>query len=594
MKRSALIPTVGCTVILLGCMLGSAYAWEFGLTGSFNWSYEWYDQLGQKGFLGRYNVDNGAATRAQNLNFWNGGQFDTNVVTGSSSGWSYFNVEFEPEIKINSAVRIRGIYRLGSWHDPANSDYHTQDAPGTGNAFSEGQWTQFWLTANTPWGVFGVGKRPWKFGAALQYDGADAATTESVVLVVPYGPIYFGLGFYPYRFAGTSSILMEHLIRNRVAAEAAYGDPYDLPHYYTTADDITTPGQYFSRADRSGSFSKDFLFFISYSSGPLQLGALASFGAYRIGPEALLLADNNASPLIRLDTQLTHGTIFLKYNNGRVFMNSEAAWLYWIDRYQPRDGFPGQRVLTDSENVYLPYTRYIEQWRAMVEAGAFAGPAKVSFITAWSPGPDRRGGRYIDRQPAAFVWHPTYDTHLGNFSVFRTYSYLFSYNYGAGLNAYNLSGDGYIRDAFVLAARGDYAIASNFNVFTTMFWAQRTSHGYPWGALRPNWGDAVDGNVDFSLASPGPLNIPINNIRVPNIPDRELGYEIDIGFDWQLLEGWQVGMVLGYWVPGNWFKYACIDRSVTNWNNDAVRNGANPNRTIDPVIGGEFSMTFQF
>ena len=596
--------------ILVSCtMLTSANAWEFGLKGSFNWTYEWYDQMGEKGFFGRYYVDNGnngAGCRAQNLNFWNGGQFDTNFVTGSSSGWSYFNVEFEPEIKVNPAIRMRGLYRLGTWGDPAASDYHTQDAPGTKNGFSQGQWTQFWLTANTPWGVFGVGKRPWSFGTGLQYDGADAATTESLVLVAPYGPFDFGIGFYPYRFVGTSSILVEHLIRNRVAAEAAYGDPYDLPRYYNTWDDMTTPGQYFSRADRSGSFSKDFLVFFSYSNGPMQFGALGAFGAYSIGPEALLLADDNRSPLIRLDSQLAHGTIFLKYNNGRVFMNTEAAWLYWTDRYQPRDGFPGQNQNADSASVYMPYTRYIEQWRAMLETGAFAGPAKVSLLTAWSPGPDRRAGRYIDRQQAAFVWHPTYDTHLGNFSVFRTYSYLFSYNYGAGLNAYNLSGDGYLRDAFVLAGRVDYAVASNLNLFGTFFWAQRTSHGYPFGVLRPNWGEDVDGNVDFSLVSPGPLNIPVPKppdavapSNAPNVPDRDLGYEINIGFDWQFLEGWQVGMVLGYWLPGKWFQYACADRSVTNWNSVpgypyTYWNGANPNRAIDPIIGGEFSMKFEF
>lgn len=586
---------IGLCIVFNVMMLGAAHAWEFGLKGSFNWAYEWYDQTGEKGFFGQYNVDNGNGTRVKNLNFWNGGQFDTNFVTGSSSGWSYFNVEFEPEIKINQAIRMRGMYRLGTWGDPAASDYHTQDAPGTKNAFSEGQWTQFWLTANTPWGVFGVGKRPWTFGTGLQYDGSDAASTESIVLSVPYGPFDFGIGFYPYRYVGSSSILVTHLIRNEVAAEAAYGDPYDLPQYYK--DTLPTPGQYFSRADRSGSFSKDFLVFISYSSGPLQFGVLGTIGGYHIGPEALLLAgdlaSDNGSPLISLDSELNHGTIFFKYNNGRVFVNSEAAWLYWTDRYQPGDRWSSQQI-ADSTSVYMPYTRYIEQWRGMFEAGAYAGPAKVSFITAWSPGPDRRLGRYIDRQAAAFVWHPGYDTHLGNFSVFRTYSYLFCYDYGSGLNAYNLSGDGYLRDAFVLAGRVDYAVASNLNVFGTFFWAQRTSHGYPMGVLFPEYGEDVDGNINFDNVSPGPLNIPLDRIFVRNIPDTELGYEINVGFDWQFLEGWQCGLVFGYWAPGKWFKYACIDRSVSNWNNDTVYNGARPDRTIDPIIGGEFSMTFEF
>ncbi|MCX5861390.1 MAG: hypothetical protein NTW27_04625 [Deltaproteobacteria bacterium] len=590
-------------VFLLILLLSPAQAWEFSLKGSFKWAYEWYNQTGTKGFFGQYNLDNGRATRVANLNFWNGGQFDTNFVTGSHSGWSYFNVEFEPEIKINQAIRMRGFYQLGTWGDPAATDYITQDAPGALNAFSEGQWTQLWLTVNTPWGVFGVGKRPWKFGTGLQYDGSDAATTESLALVVPYGPFDIGLAFYPYRFAGSSSILLTHVNRNRVGASSAYGDPYDLPHYY--AEDLTTPGQYYSRADRSGSFSRDFLAFVSYSSGPMQVGVLGSFGAYHIGPEAILLGDPdpnvNTSPLICLDTEFYHGTAFVKYNDGRFFINAEAAWLYWTDRFQPTD----EQARDPHQHVEMPYTRYVEQWRAMLEMGVFAGPAKVSFITAWSPGPDRRAGRYIDRQPAAFVWHPTYDTQLGNFSVFRPYSYLFSYDYGSGLNAYNLSGDGYLRDAFVLAGRVDYAVASNLNVFGSLFWAQRTSHGYPWGALRPNSGEDVDGNIDFSQVRPGPRNIPGptsvdsdgnpigDRSWVPNIPHRALGYEINIGADWQLLEGWKFGVVFGYWAPGAWFSYACVDRSYPNWQ-DLTSTGTIPGRTIDPVIGGEFSMTFEF
>ncbi len=613
MLRQRHFESTGLVVFLLILFLGPAHAWEFSLKGSFNWTYEWYNQTGAKGFFGQYNLDKGTATRTANLNFWNGGRFDTNFVTGSSSGWSYFNVEFEPEIKVNQAIRMRGFYRLGTWGNPAATDYITQDAPGTKNAFSEGQWTQFWLTVNTPWGVFGVGKRPWKFGTGLQYDGSDAATTESLALVVPYGPFDIGLAFYPYRFAGRSSILLTHVNRNRVGVASAYGDPYDLPHYYTgvLADVLDTPGQYYSRADRSGSFSRDFLAFVSYSSGPMQVGVLGSFGAYHIGPEAILLGDPdlnvNTSPLICLYSEFHHGTVFVKYNNGMFFMNSEAAWLYWTDRFLPTD----EQVRDQHQHVEMPYTRYIEQWRAMLEMGVFAGPVKVSLITAWSPGPDRRAGRYIDRQPTAFVWHPTYDTRLGNFSVFRPYSYLFSHDYGSGLNAYNLSGDGYLRDAFVLAGRVDYAVASNLNVFGSFFWAQRTSHGYPQGVLQPNWGDGenmgngVNGNIDFSQVCPGPLNIPgptsVDSLGnpigdrywVPNIPDRALGYEINIGADWQLLEGWQFGVVFGYWSPGAWFSYACIDRSYQDWKN-LTSTGTIPGRTIDPVIGGEFSMKFEF
>jgi hypothetical protein len=558
--------------VCLPLFVAPAAAWEFHLAGSFNWTHEWYTQRGAKGFFGPYNADNGVGTRAANLNFWNGGQFDTNITTSADAKWSYFNVEFLSTVKVNEAIRLSGKYRLGTYGDPAASDYHTQDAPGINDAFSEGQWTMFWATAQTPLGIVGVGKRAWSFGNALQYDGEDAATTESVALVVPYGPFDIGIGYYPYRFAGNSSI----------PAYAA-DDPYNLPSYATVNGTIA-PGQYFSRADGSGSFSRDFLGFLVYHNGPLQIGVLGAVGSYHIGPEALLInpLDPPITPLVALDSDLFHGTTFLRYDNGRFFFNAEAAWLYWTDRFHS----------DPTALVIPPNPQYTEQWRYMVEFGIISGPAKVSFLHAWTPGPDRRAGTLIGKQPAAFVWHSGFDRQLGNYDVFRPYGYMFGYNYGAGLNAYNLSGDGYVRDASVLAARVDYAVASNLNLFGAFFYANRIANGYSWGCLGPNaavgaFGAIPDGNVDFNI------NRYPNS---PNIPDTALGYEIDAGLDWKLLEGWTAGVLVAYWQPGKWFNYACVDRSVPGWQSGNAANffGTRPNRTIDPILGGYFSMMYSF
>ncbi len=53
---------VGLTAMLLVAMSGPALAWEFGMAGSFNWTHEWYDQMGSSGFFGQYNIDRGATT----------------------------------------------------------------------------------------------------------------------------------------------------------------------------------------------------------------------------------------------------------------------------------------------------------------------------------------------------------------------------------------------------------------------------------------------------------------------------------------------------------------------------------------------------
>ena len=73
-------------------------AWELQLTGSMNWDYEYYYQLGSQGFFGPYNVDNGAGTATGNLNYWLGGGIrlqGQNFVTGADANQSYFYIILE-------------------------------------------------------------------------------------------------------------------------------------------------------------------------------------------------------------------------------------------------------------------------------------------------------------------------------------------------------------------------------------------------------------------------------------------------------------------------------------------------------------------
>ena len=55
-------------------------------------------------------------------------------------------------------------------------------------------------------------------------------------------------------------------------------DPYDL----------IVP-QYFNSSDKSGLITNDLVLYVVYNSGPLQVGALASYGGYHVGPEGQLL-----------------------------------------------------------------------------------------------------------------------------------------------------------------------------------------------------------------------------------------------------------------------------------------------------------------
>ena len=340
MRRIKLVVAVLMCMAFIPVMAGPSSAWELKLTGSMNWYYEFYNQMGSQGFFGPYNVDNGFIPSTANLNFWwEGPHLAQSLATGSSAGGAYLYVIMDPVLTINPAINLKGRYRLGQWNFPQTGYYNTWDAPGTYNAFSEGQWTMFWATVSLPWGTLGVGKRPWIFGTGLQYDGTDALTTESLVLSAPYGPLDIGIAFYPHRPVRRGQTITV--------------DPYDL-----------VAPQYFNLGDKSDSHIKDLMAFVVYNNGPLQAGVLAAYGDYHVGPEALLLFNPLPAPFFSFgrdvamplaqDSYYSHGTVFTKYNNGRFFFNAEAAWLYWTDRLSglrnlPRPADNDHRLASDAQ-----------------------------------------------------------------------------------------------------------------------------------------------------------------------------------------------------------------------------------------------------
>gem|GEM_PF-3433652 len=57
MSKWGSICLVITSLALIVLVAGHVQAWEFKMTGSFNYIYEYYGQLGNQGFFGPYNVD---------------------------------------------------------------------------------------------------------------------------------------------------------------------------------------------------------------------------------------------------------------------------------------------------------------------------------------------------------------------------------------------------------------------------------------------------------------------------------------------------------------------------------------------------------
>jgi opacity protein-like surface antigen len=136
----------------------------------------------------------------------------------------------------------------------------------------------------------------------------------------------------------------------------------------------------------------------------------------------------------------------------------------------------------------------------------------------------------------------------------------------------------------------DYALASNLNVFGSFLYATRVSHGYGWGFIKPaGVPGAITGAINFTptgtFATPSPA-----------IPDNSLGWEVDAGLNWNLLENWMLDVTAGYWQPGKWFNYACISKAVPGWDVPTAANnfGVSPDRSIGPVVAFVTRLTVGF
>ncbi|MGO9121926.1 MAG: hypothetical protein ACLQPD_30485 [Desulfomonilaceae bacterium] len=570
-SRVALISALAILILLLG--KGVSIGWEFRLSGNCAFIFSHYSQLGSNGFFGPYDVDLSATGDYASNNGWlgpqsagdlfpPGGASSSGLVSGADASRSSVVTLLFPSLIVNPAVTLQGVYRLGS--------AETTFFPGSTVAFGNGEWLQWWASVNSPLGLVVFGKRPFQFGAGLQFD-SGSRTQEQLALVSYCGPLSIGLGLYPWRVVPRLNDLGERV-------------PWSI-------------------YDKNGFCIWDIFYFVNYSAGPVETGVVGTFYSYHIGPEGTrTTADRiTTSPL---DVYGTEGGVYFKYNNGRFFFNAETDWNYRKATWQSSlmgtfkmKMLPGplpQDYAADipggGGNLFRP--QYTEAWRWMVELGWMCGPGKLSLLYSVIPGPDRRHGQLNDRQSVlADLYLPNYvdnNPDLGNNVVFRPYSLLLSQNYGSGVNALNRAGDGYMLDAKVFAARLDYAVAANLNTFGTFLYARRESRsGYSWGYIRPNVGVVAP---EVSFYTPPDMNSPgvAFTAPVPSIPDDELGWEVTTGLEWQILNSTNVNVTAAYWQPGRWFNYACRSRAVPVWNTapaPANNWGVNPDRTIDAIFG---------
>jgi hypothetical protein len=522
-------------VILLFFSVSVAGAWEFGIDSAvLNFRYVYASQAGPRGFFGPFNTDmSSPAADLASMNGW----FKKRLISGTTAMESSTRLVLFPYIKVNEAVRITGAYRIEP-EDTETTDLLLYE--GLEPVLSRGTWTRLWMMANTPIGKIYYGRRAFFQGCGLQFGNTQIAedvldvarrTVEIFQFESYYGPLTLGAGLYPWR---RGSLL------------------------------------YWNFEDQNAARNVHLLSYVQYTAGDIDTGVGGFYWTYHEGPESLTDAVLRAATPPST-TSGTEGWVYLKYNNGRLFFNAEADWYYQTVRYQAsQDGtFAGEPPIPYPGGGSLFAPRFKESWRYMVEFGALYGPMKLGVLLCHMPGPDRRHGMLIDKQP--YVQEPERSA----YGVFYPYCILMAKYFRAGVDSYR---DMSASD--VAAGQVHYMLASNLDFVTSVLVARRASYGYGYGYVRPN----PDKSGSLNFGNRGTFANP-----APSIPSRDLGWEANLGVAWRLLENWELTVRTAYWQPGNWFNYACIDKSVTNWTSPSSGNnwGVRGDRIIEPVWGVE-------
>jgi len=544
MKR---LLTITLAVLLIAAVTAPALAWEFSMTGQWEYRLRYWARLGGTDLFGIHDVGNqmlGIPVGLAGPNIYNRGAvpaFFADNATGrmviTRGGFSQSEsdafqddsrIEINPVIHVNPALRVFGRYNIGGHRhkyfqanfsqaaDPVlrpvapmvgpferYATFRTSD-----NAYDTaavGSWEMFRATLQTPMGVFSIGQKDFPFGtgAVLGYN----TRADAFLLVVPYGPFRFLLSVW-----------------------LARGSFADGISHATVPDGATKRATFNSMA-------------MTYDNGPMSFGAAYFWFMHHLNHNEIanVFGANTAAVRGAMDINFEFWGGYFKYNNGRVFCNLEYDWatanLYWMTN----NGVGGAAP------------RHDEAYMWFSNAGAFAGPAKVSLLYAIASGRVLNTGNVTKN----------YRTFAINNQAIEPYQYLLFNTYAGGnnggwdANEVNLTPDevGKMTDAYCFAGRVDYAVASNLNVYGTYMWAHRLERAGFLAGGRASTGAA--GNATAAAAQAWKiLNIPGAVAPNPYVDDGFLGWEVDLGFDWKLLENFTWSLKYAYWQPGEWFDQA--------------------------------------
>ncbi len=598
---------IGITLLCLFTvsLAGPALAWEYKMKGETVWRYRYLSRTGNNDIFGRV----GGATNlgVNHVKNWptpsTNNQHDNSIGIlagepgfGADADMTDYRATLYPKIKINKAISLSasvnmtslGIHSAGRPYDNYGSGpgfinsmwvpiSNRMAAANTPNMFVTVQWWK--ISVKLPWFGLSTGTKTSGFGIGIVKNKYHDRPSTSFSMTAAYGPIY--IGFSPY-FGRTNS------------------NWNDWPR-----DSVDDNNPW--RKDDDRDYFRGWIFGISYVNGDLIIGFQNdgyAIDAYNTGtyvsrtganlntPGAWPAASGTATPPLQHANFWTSDSgIYIKYFNGRFFFNAEVDyfWEYRSGRgtIEYRAGLP-----------LIHEDRDESAWAYAVETGFVTGPLKVTANYFRSTGDDPATRKIDENAGSAYAGISA--------SYVYDWAYLMYYTYGAGAY-FDGEGKGQPANLHHLGIRLDYGVACNLNVYGVYSYAWRDQpNAYRLGGNYLNT-QARFSNNDIAAAH-GLSGFAVNPAGINRaVPDhaRYIGWEVDLGVDWKLLENLTWRTKFAYWQPGNWWAFAYPNTSRLY---DLTPAGASPSpafntffnatrdlgRDIDALIALETTITLDF
>ncbi|MFC1836062.1 hypothetical protein ACFL2Q_15305, partial [Thermodesulfobacteriota bacterium] len=530
-------------VILGMAVVTPAIAWEFQMSGLSEWRFRYLTRTGQKDVFGTMDAN------SVNLGINHLSTFPTSATRNKGSGSKGFGVlsgennfgsdmsatEYKlglfPSIIVNRAMKLNAginLTSLGVWSDgmplvagrtnpPAgtpNSGYvNTLYAPlstrpvsiNVPNAYVTVQWIK--ASVKIPPLDISIGYRPSHEGMGLWKHGKNRASA-SFSIRAHYGPFSFGLA--PY-FSRRGDLWGTDISRNE--GDSALTRKEHIRNYFRAAK---------GKLAYTGECMKWLLACDAYirEDAPVtteRAGALLNDGE--------LKTPSNRDQ-IRYRFHLSGS-----YFSGSLFWNGEANW---FNSWRSGIGSASEGLTREGNDIQ-------GCWMYGTEVGSIIGPAKLTLNYVRSTGDNiaTRTGESSYQGGAGLN-----DGYMGD------WAYIMYHLYGTGV-CWHADGSGQPFDVHHLGGRIDYAIASNLNAWALF------SHA--WRDSPTAWTLGGDGRIGVrSYGNDDLWDYQRGASTLMPVPDhaREIGWEIDLGLNWKLLEGLTWNTTFAYWKPGNWWGYA--------------------------------------